>query len=51
VTFELVTLGASWERRDDMNGEITKEGLIIISGGKQAYPNGADKEYFNDVCQ
>ena len=46
--WQLITLGAGWDSRDDMNGEITDAGLLIVSGGKTERP-GVPDEFHNDV--
>ena len=49
--WELITLGAAWDSRDDMNGEVTPAGLLIVSGGKGERQVGANRvtEVYNDV--
>ena len=46
--WELITLGAAWDSRDDANGEITDAGLLIVSGGKTERP-GLPFFFHNDV--
>ena len=48
AVWQLITLGAGWDSRDDMNGEITTAGLLIVSGGKTERPN-QPFEFHNDV--
>ena len=49
--WELITLGAAWDSRDDMNGEVTSAGLLIVSGGKSERQEGTTRveEIYNDV--
>ena len=49
--WELITLAAAWASRDDMNGEVTSAGLLIISGGKGEVQVGDQRvsEVYNDV--
>ena len=49
--WEMITLGAAWDSRDDMNGEVTPAGLLIVSGGKSEKQIGANRvdEVYNDV--
>ena len=49
VVWQLITLGAGWESRDDMNGELTNAGLLIVTGGKSERAPGIPTEIHNDV--
>ena len=51
------TLGSSWLRltdraafpsRNNLNAEVTKAGLIVLTGGKHDHPDGR-REYLNDI--
>ena len=51
------TLGSTWLRltdraafpsRNNLNAEVTKAGLIVLTGGKHDHPDGR-REYLNDI--
>ena len=48
IRWALMTGRASWPSRNNLNAEVTKAGLIVLTAGKHDHPDGR-REYLNDL--
>ena len=47
VTWQLMTAEAHFSSRNNVNAEVTEDGLIVMTSGKHDHPDGR-REYLND---